>query len=388
MTADDRATTLRILDDLVAFPTVTQDPNLDLIAYAGERLEAVGAEVTTTHDGTGSKANLFATIGPPVDGGVVLAGHTDVVPADGDGWSSDPFVVTRRGDRLYGRGTEDMKGFIACVLALAPGFAAAGTPVPVHVALTFDEEVGFIGAPVLLDELARTGPQPGAAIVGEPTCLRIIAAHKGCYEYTTTIVGRQGHGSAPAGGVNAVEYGARYVTGLLELRSQLAAVAPEDSPFDPPETTISVGTLRGGTARNIIAGSCTIEWEVRPVSAGDAQHLREARAALERTLAEEMRRTDPDAAVTTTAVCEVDGLAPAADSPALQLGRRLLDDPDEDVVSFGTEAGLFQQAGIAAIVCGPGSIDLAHQPNEYVDLEQIDACLAMLHRLPAQLREG
>jgi len=388
MTADDRDGALRILEDLVAFPTVTSASNLDLIAYAGERLEAVGAAVTTTYDADRSRANVLATIGPQVDGGVVLSGHTDVVPADGDGWSTDPFVVTRSEDRLHGRGTADMKGFIACVLALAPTFAAAAAPVPVHVALTFDEEVGFRGAPLLLDELTRTGPSPRAAIVGEPTCLRIIAAHKGCYEYTTTIVGRQGHGSAPERAVNAVEHGARYVTRLLELRSELAASAPADSPFDPPGTTLSVGTIAGGTARNIVAGACTIEWELRPVSSRDAAHVRDARDAFERALTDEMRRTDPGASVSTTAVCEVDGLEPAPDSPALRLGRLLLDDPDEDVVSFGTEAGLFQQAGIPAIVCGPGSIDVAHQPNEFITLDQLDACLDMLRRLPAQLREG
>lgn len=388
MTADDRATTLQILDDLVAFPTVTSDSNLELIAYASERLEAAGAELTTTHDDTGSKANVHATIGPLVDGGVAVSGHTDVVPADGDGWSSDPFVVTRRDDRLYGRGTADMKGFIACVLALAPAFAAARASVPLHVALTFDEEVGFRGAPVLLDALTRTGPLPRAAIVGEPTCLRIIAAHKGCYEYTTTVTGRQGHGSTPARAVNAVEYGARYVSRLLELRSELAGSAPDDSPFDPPGTTLSVGTMRGGTARNIVADTCTIEWEMRPVTGADAARVRDAREAFERSLTEEMRRTDPDATVSTTAICEVDGLEPAPDSPALQLGRLLLDDPDTDVVSFGTEAGLFQQAGIPAIVCGPGSIDVAHQPDEFVSLDQLDACLDMLHRLVAHLRDG
>lgn len=388
MTADDRATTLQILDDLVAFPTVTSDSNLELIAYASERLEAAGAELTTTHDDTGSKANVHATIGPLVDGGVAVSGHTDVVPADGDGWNSDPFVVTRRDDRLYGRGTADMKGFIACVLALAPAFAAARASVPLHVALTFDEEVGFRGAPVLLDALTRTGPLPRAAIVGEPTCLRIIAAHKGCYEYTTTVTGRQGHGSMPARAVNAVEYGARYVSRLLELRSELAGSAPDDSPFDPPATTLSVGTMRGGTARNIVADTCTIEWEMRPVTGTDAARVRDAREAYERSLTDEMRRTDPDATVSTTAICEVNGLEPAPDSPALQLGRLLLDDPDTDVVSFGTEAGLFQQAGIPAIVCGPGSIDVAHQPDEFVSLDQLDACLDMLHRLVAHLRDG
>ncbi|HEX6257622.1 MAG TPA: acetylornithine deacetylase [Euzebyales bacterium] len=384
----DRDTMLALLDDLVAFPTVTADSNLDLIAFATDRLEAAGARVVTTHDETGQKANVFATIGPDVDGGVVLSGHTDVVPADGSGWSTDPFAVSRRDGRLYGRGTADMKGFIACVLALAPSFADAQLRVPVHVALTFDEEVGFRGAPVLLDELARTGPAPAAAIVGEPTCLRIITAHKGCYEYTTTVTGREGHGSAPAQTVNAVEYAARFVGRLLELRDQLAAAPPGDSPFEPPATTISVGTINGGTARNIVAGGCTVEWEMRPVTATDAEHVRDEVASCMRELTEQMRGVDGEAAITTAAVCEVDGLAPDPGSPALALGRLLLDRPDEGVVAFGTEAGLYQQAGIPAIVCGPGSIDVAHQPDEHVEIDQLDVCLAMLHRLVGHLRRA
>jgi acetylornithine deacetylase len=380
-----RDTTLQILDDLVAYPTVTAAPNLDLIAYAQARLDAVGAHMTVTYDARREKANLFATIGPAVDGGVVLSGHTDVVPAEGGAWDSDPFTVSRRDDRLYGRGTADMKGFIACALALAPAFAAAPLRVPVHIALTFDEEVGFRGAPVLLDALVRSGPMPSAAIVGEPTSLRIVVAHKGCYEYTTTITGMEGHGSAPARGVNAVEYGARYVGRLLELRDELTARAPRDSPFDPPGTTISVGTVAGGTARNIVAGTCALEWEMRPVQRDDADHARDTLASFERQMVAEMRRTHPGAGVSTVAVCEVDGLAMAAGSAALELGRLLLDGPDEDVVAFGTEAGLYQQAGVPAIVCGPGSIDVAHRPDEYISIGQIDGCLDMLRRLLAHL---
>lgn len=385
MTAGDRGAAVGIMHDLVAFPTVTSASNLDLIAYATERLEAVGAEVTTTYDDGRTKANVLATIGPPVDGGVVLSGHTDVVPADGDGWSSDPWVVTRRDDRLHGRGTADMKGFIACVLAVAPTFAAAGLRVPLHVGLTFDEEVGFRGAPVLLAELARSGPAPRAAIVGEPTGLRIIAAHKGCYEYTTTITGRQGHGSLPDDAVNAVEHGARFVARLLELRAELAAAAPADSPFDPPATTLNVGTMTGGTARNIVAGRCTIQWEVRPVCRTDADHVRAQREAFEQALRTGMRHTDPGADIVTEAVCEVDGLEPTTDSPAVALGRELLDDPAQDVVAFGTEAGLYQQAGIPAIVCGPGDIAVAHQPDEFITLDQLDHCLRMLRRLVGHL---
>ncbi len=375
---------LAILDDLVAFPTVTADSNLDLVDHAADRLDGTAADVTLTYSDDGAKANLFATIGPVVDGGVVLSGHTDVVPADPTGWHSDPFVATHRDGRVYGRGTADMKGFIACVLALAPELAAGGLRRPVHVALTFDEEVGFRGAPVLLDELGRTGPVPAAAIVGEPTCLDIIAAHKGCYEYTTTFTGTEGHGSTPDRSVNAVEHAARFVARLVELRAQLADRAPADSPFDPPASTLSVGTIRGGTARNIVAGSCSVEWELRPVQVADAELVRAAVAAFERDLTAEVA-AHPDAGMATEAVCEVDGLEPAPDSEAMRLGRELLDDPAIDVVSFGTEAGLYQQAGIPAIVCGPGRIDVAHQPDEYVPVGDLEACLAMLRRLGARL---
>jgi acetylornithine deacetylase len=383
--SDVTDSTLQILADLVAYPTITADSNLDLIAYAHARLDAAGARMTTTYDERREKANLFATIGPEVDGGVVLSGHTDVVPAEGDGWSSDPFAVSRMEDLLYGRGTADMKGFIACALALAPAFASAPLRVPVHIALTFDEEEGFRGAPVLLDELARSGPSPAAAIVGEPTSLRIIAAHKGCYEYTTTITGAEGHGSAPAKSVNAIEYGARYLGRLLELRDELTARAPGDSAFEPPATTISVGTMNGGTARNIVAGTCALEWEMRPVQRSDADHVLASLASFEQQMVAEMRRTHPDTGVSTVAVCEVDGLDMAADSAALELGRILLDHPEEDVVAFGTEAGLYQQAGIPAIVCGPGSIDVAHRPDEHVSIGQLDGCLDMLRRLLAHL---
>lgn len=379
---------LRILGDLVGHPTVTSDSNLDLIAYAAARLDEVGAQVTTTHDEEGGKANLFATVGPAADGGVVLSGHTDVVPAGDEGWRSDPFAVARRDGRIYGRGTADMKGFIACALAMAPTFAAAPLRAPVHIALTFDEEVGCRGAPVMLDELARTGPTPKAAIVGEPTCLRVIAAHKGCYEYTTTITGVEGHGSAPATAVNAVEYGARYVGRLLELRAELTGRAPGDSPFDPPGTTISVGKMTGGTARNVVAGTCSLEWEMRPVNRSDAEHVLDALASFERRLVEEMLRTHPDVDLSTVPVGEVEGLDLAPGSAAIELGRLLLDDPEVDVASFGTEAGLYQKAGIPAIVCGPGSIDVAHRPEEYVSIEQLDRCLDMLRRLATHLRDA
>ncbi len=378
---------LHLLGDLVAFPTVTSESNLDLIAYATAHLAGVGADLVTTYDEGHRKANLLATIGPRVDGGVVLSGHTDVVPAEGS-WSTSPFTARITDGAVYGRGTADMKGFIACVLSMAEHFAAADLRVPVHIALTYDEEVGCLGAPMLLRELARTGPRPGAAIVGEPTEFRVIEGHKGCYEYTTTITGQEGHASAPAKGVNAVEHAGRYIGRLLELRAELVSRTPSASPYDPPETTISVGTIHGGTARNIIAGSCSFDWDMRPVRRADAEHVTAALAAYERDVVAELRRSHPEAGITTTAVGTVDGLEPVDGSPAVALARVLLDDPLVGVVPFGTEAGLYQEAGIPAIVCGPGSIDVAHQPDEHIPIADLEACLGMLHRLTDHLRRG
>lgn len=381
-----REATLLVLGDLIGFSTVTSESNLDLIDYADAYLTRAGAHTTITRDRWGSKANLLATIGPMVDGGVVLSGHTDVVPADSEHWTGAPFVASRREQRIYGRGAVDMKGFIACAMAMAPRFAAADLPVPIHIALTFDEEVGCLGAPLLIEELLRTGPRPAVAIVGEPTQLRIVEAHKGCYEYTTTITGVEGHGSAPAKAVNAVEYAVRYVNHLLELRRDLADRVTDDSPFDPPEATVSVGTITGGTARNVVAGACSFEWEFRSVRRSEAEYVIDQVAAFERGLLAEMREQHPEAGIVSEVVGAVDGLEPQRPSPALELVASLLDDPEVDVAAFSTEAGLYQQAGIPAVVCGPGSIDVAHQPDEYVTIEQLEACLTMLERLIPRLR--
>jgi acetylornithine deacetylase len=376
---------LRILGDLVAQPTVTGHSNLELIAHAQERLDAVGAPVVLTRADTGDRANLFATIGPMVDGGVVLSGHTDVVPAGDEGWPDPPFVATRRGDRIHGRGTADMKGFIACVLAMVPRFAAADLGVPVHVALTYDEEIGCEGAPLLLAALDRDGPRPAVAIVGEPTGMRIAEGHKGCYEYTTIITGVEGHGSAPSSGVNAVEAAARYVARLGELAEELRARAQQRSPFAPPETTINVGTVRGGSARNVVAGLCTIEFDLRPVDVADAELAFARLDALDAELGEDLAARSPDASLMRTTVGAVDGLEVRAGSPAVSLMQGLLDDPEPMVVAYSTEAGLYQLAGIPAVVCGPGHIEVAHRPDEYIEVSELDRCLTMLERLAVRL---
>jgi acetylornithine deacetylase len=375
-----------ILGDLVGFPTVTSESNLDLIEYLVERLEPLGADIRLTHDRTGSKANLFATLGPPIDGGVILSAHSDVVPADEPDWTDEPFVAIRRDRRIYGRGTADMKGFLACALAMASELTAASLNRPVHLAVTFDEEVGCRGAPVLLDDLAKVGIKPGAAVIGEPTGMTVVTAHKGMHEYTTTITGREGHASLPAHGVNAVHFGARFMSRLLELAAILEERAPSWSSYDPPHSTLSVGTVGGGMARNVVAAECVLEWEMRPIQRGDADFVMDEIEILEKSLLEEMRETDPLASIVTVTEGAVAGLEQDEHSSVVRLMSDLVSG-ERKVVSFGTEAGLFQAAGIPSVVCGPGDIDAAHRPNEYIEIDQLAGCLAFIGGLEVRLCE-
>ncbi|MCT8997150.1 acetylornithine deacetylase [Chelativorans intermedius] len=383
----DLARTRQILADLVAFPTVSADSNLQLIAYAAEILSDLGARLSIHHDGTGTKANLFATLGPEGDGGIVLSGHTDVVPVEGQEWTGDPFTLREAGDRLYGRGTCDMKGFIACCLAMAPSFAEGTLRRPLHFAFTYDEEVGCFGARALMEEIDRADIRPAAAIIGEPTMMRIIEGHKGCYEYTTEFRGLEGHGSDPERGVNAVEYAVRYVSRLMALAEDLKGRAPPDSRFRPPWTTLQVGLMQGGSARNVIPGHCIVEWEMRPVQEADADFVKEGiQTYIDTVLRPAMKAVCADADIVTRVVGEVEGLEPAAESEARRIVCALTGLTEAEVVSFGTEAGLFQRAGISAVICGPGSIKQAHKPDEFVSRQQLAACLEMLERLARTLR--
>lgn len=383
---DVLARTMKILGDLVAFPTVSSDSNLELITYAADLLSDAGATLLISRDESGTKANLFATLGQASDGGVVLSGHTDVVPADPGEWMGDPFTMTERAGRLYGRGTCDMKGFIATALAMAPRFAESELRRPVHFAFTYDEEIGCFGARALLDEIARAGIRPNVAIIGEPTGMGVIEGHKGCYEYTTEFCGLEGHGSQPDRGVNAVEYAARYVSRLLDLKERLKERALPASRFDPPWSTIQVGRVTGGSARNVIARHCMVEWEMRPVTASDADFVRrDLDAYVETVLLPSMRAVSPDAAIVTHAVGEIEGLQVVGESEARDIVCELTDCQNPDVVPFGTEAGLFQAAGISSIICGPGSIVQAHKPDEFIEITQLAACLEMLDKLRTKL---
>jgi len=378
----DLASTKAILRDLIAFPTISTDSNLAMIDHMAAYLSDLGAKVDVFHDETGAKANLFATLGPDRAGGLVLSGHSDVVPVADQDWASDPFKMDERDGKLFGRGTCDMKGFIAAALAMAPEYAKLNLKRPIHFSFTHDEETGCLGASAMIPELVKRGYKPAMAVIGEPTEMRIIEGHKGCCEYTTTFHGLAGHGSSPDLGVNAAEYAVRFVACLMELREEMKTRTPENSRFEPPWTTMNIGGLRGGVAHNVIVSKAEVDWEFRPVQKSDFDHMKSAiNSYVADTLLPAMRAVHPDADIHTQTIGEVDGLEPMDDNAIKDLVMHLTGANTADVVPFGTEAGLFQSIGMSAIVCGPGSIAQAHKADEYVALDQLDACLTMLRGL-------
>ncbi|WP_424988572.1 acetylornithine deacetylase [Microbulbifer sp. S227A] len=384
--------TVRYLGRLVSYPTVSADSNRLMVADLAARLEDAGAQVDLFATPDGKKANLFATLGPDVPGGIVLSGHTDVVPVADQDWTSDPFELRQAGGRLYGRGTCDMKGFIAAATVLAPEFARHPLRRPIHFAFTHDEEVGCLGARALVPALQARGVRPAMAIIGEPTGMQVIEGHKGCCEYTVRFSGLEGHGSAPHRGVNAAEYAVRYVAELMQLRGDLMMRAPKDSRFEPPWTTINIGRIAGGVAHNVIAGKAEVDWEMRPVQEGDAEFVKTAmQRVVDSDLLPMMRTISPRADIVTDVVGEVAGLEVMAENAARDLVASLVGANGADVVPFGTEAGLFQKMGMAVAVCGPGSIEQAHKPDEFVSLGQLERCIDMLLRLaraPALVSEA
>jgi len=309
---------------------------------------------------------------------IILSGHTDTVPVS-KSWSTDPFTATIKGDKLYGRGACDMKGFIACTLAYAPIYSKTDLDRDIHFSYTFDEETACLGAPILIEELKNRGIKDGICIIGEPTKMKIIDAHKGCYEYTTYFEGLAGHSSAPHKGVSAVEYAARYVNKLIELRNELKKRAPKDSIFDPPYSTLQVGGIFGGIAHNVIADKCHVNWETRPVVKEDGIFLNEQidKFANE-TLLPAMQKVFPKSNIRKEIIGEVIGFDRVDKSEACELVSSLTGDNSREVVSFGTEAGLFQEIGISTVVCGPGSIEQAHKVDEFIELNELKKCLKFL----------
>lgn len=380
---------IALLAELVAFPTISSEGNREIVEYLAGLLEGCGARVWLEPDATGNKLNLLATLGPEGDGGVILSGHTDVVPVADQPWSSDPFTLRAADGKLFGRGTCDMKGFVAACVTMAPEFSRRPLAVPVHFAFTYDEEIGCFGAQALTASLRARGLHPAAAIIGEPSLMQVIDGHKGCYEYTTWFTGLEGHGSSPDLGVNAVEYAARFTLALVELREALKARAPADCPFDPPHSTINPGMLAGGAVHNVIPGKARLDWEMRPVQTSDADFVKDTLANLvARDWLPAMRARHADADIRTDIVAEVVGLTREDHNPARDLAMRLTGANTAGLVPFGTEAGLFQAIGIPSVICGPGAIAQAHKPDEYVTRDQLAACLGFLDRLGVQLEHG
>jgi acetylornithine deacetylase len=377
-----------MLARLVAFDTTSARSNMALIDFVRAYLEGFGIECRLSFDDSGAKANLYASLGLSGPGGVVLSGHTDVVPVAGQPWQSDPFTLTERAGRLHGRGSADMKGFIALVLALVPEMLAAGLRRPLHIALSYDEELGCLGAPRMLADIAAHLPKPAIVIVGEPTRLRLGNRHKGCYGFEIEILGRDGHSSATHRGVNAISHAARTIGFLDGIAERFRREGPFDEGFDPPYTTLNVGAVTGGSAVNIIPRHCRVGWEFRPIPAVDP---REVIAEVEAWMADELGPAlaagAPEAKAVMRPDCVVPPLVPRPGSPAAELVRRLTGANESVGLAFATEAGQFQEIGVDAVVYGPGSIEQAHQPDEFIELSQLEEGEAFLRRLIAWAAE-
>ncbi|MGO8844810.1 MAG: acetylornithine deacetylase [Methylocella sp.] len=378
--------TLDMLERLIGFDTESSKSNLGLVAFVEDYLKSLGVAYVKIPNSTGDKAALFATIGPDRDGGVVLSGHTDVVPVEGQTWTSDPFKLRREASRVYGRGTCDMKGFDAICLSMIPEFQNARLSRPVHILLSYDEETTCRG---LLDTIARFGaglPRPGAVLVGEPTLMQVADAHKSVATYTTIVHGHAAHSSKPSLGANAVEAACDLVTGLYRFAEELAAEGDPSGRFDPPASTLHVGTIHGGTARNIMAKLCTFHWEFRALP-GVAQNLalRHLEDYAARVVTPKLTRYAKDAFIETVTEVEVPGLTPESGSTAETLALKLAQSNRTISVPFASEAGQFQLAHVPTVVCGPGSIDQAHQPDEYIEIAQIEAGITFMRRLAAEL---
>jgi acetylornithine deacetylase len=375
-----------MLRRLVAFPTVSRDTNLELIHFVRDLLAPYEAEIRLTHDDGRRKANLFATLGPRGEPGIVLSGHTDVVPTEGQTWDTDPFELVEKDGRLYGRGACDMKGFLACVLAIVPEIARRGLKAPLHLAFTYDEEVGCIGVGRLISDLQRAGIRPRSCIVGEPTEMRPVIAHKGKKGYRCTVRGLAGHSAYAPHGVNAVEYAAEAIAFLKQMARRHRDRGPYDRGFDIAHTTVHTGVIRGGTALNVIPHECAFDFEFRHLPGDDPDRLlKELQDHIESRLQPEMRATHAAAGFTIEPLSEIPMLDTGPEAEVVALAQELAGDRDFGKVSFATEGSQFQRAGIPTVVCGPGSIAQAHKPNEYVTLDQIRRCDTFLRRLADRL---
>lgn len=377
------APTLEVLERLIAFDTTSRNSNLALIEWVEGYLAARGIASRRVSNADGSKANLHARIGPDAAGGIVLSGHTDVVPIDGQPWSSDPWVLTERSGKLFGRGVADMKSFLALALAHIDDALAAPLKRPMLLAFSYDEEIGCLGAPAMIDELAALSPKPGAVIVGEPTSMKVISAHKGVRSFMVEVIGREGHSSLPDRGVSAVAEAMKLMNLVLQMSEE--ARAESHAHFDPPGPTLTIGRVDGGTAANILARRCMFQWDLRTPSTAQAEALEARFRAAASALDADIKSRAPEGGVTVTRRSNTPGLEMTPASEAETLARALTGDNDVRAASYAAEAGLFQRAGLPAVLCGPGSIEQAHQPDEWIEIAQIEEGARFMRRLIERL---
>ena len=375
-------TSRTLLDRLIGFATVSRDSNLELISFVQQYLAELGVESELFHNAERTKANLFATMGPRDRGGIVLSGHTDVVPVDGQPWTVDPFRLTEKDGRLYGRGAADMKGYLASVLAAVPVFLERKLEVPVHLAFSYDEEVGCLGVRPMLAELEKRAHKPRLCLIGEPTGLQPVLGHKGKFAMRCHVKGAACHSAYAPYGVNAIQYAARLINQLESIGDELARPEHHDERFDPPFSTVQTGVIKGGRALNIVPAECEFDFEVRTVPGFDANSVadRLLRYA-EVELLPKMRAVKADTGIDLQPLNAYPELATSPDSEAARLLAWLSGSNQFGTVAFGTEGGLFTQAGIPTVVCGPGSMEQGHKPDEFVTVDQLERCDAMLARL-------
>ncbi len=385
------AEALAMIDRLIAFPTVSRDSNLGLIEWVRDELAKLGVRSNLVYDAGGHKANLFATLSAEPDrvktGGLVLSGHTDTVPVDGQDWSSDPFRATHRDGRIHGRGTADMKGFIAIALAWAPRFLAAQERLPLHLSLTYDEETTFLGVKGLVADLAERGIRPAGCVIGEPTDMQAIVAHKGKRDFCCKVRGREAHSALTPQGVNAIEFAARLIAHIRGVADRLAREEPRDARFAVPHSTLQTGVVKGGIATNVVPRDCEFFWEMRNLPSMSHDTMEdEIVGYATRELVPEMRRVDRDAGIVFERGLDLPAFGIAPDAPLVRWAQDVARTAHlgTGAVSFATEASIFMDAGIPTVVLGPGSIEQAHKPDEFISYEQVAACEAFFARMIEQ----
>ncbi len=382
----ENTTVTDLLAKLVGFDTTSAKSNMALIGFVQDYLDGHGVASTLVTSEDGEKANLYATIGEG-DGGVGLSGHSDCVPVEGQNWTSDPFTLTERDDKLYGRGTCDMKGFIACLLASVPLFKSRTLKEPIHILISYDEEVGCTGVQPMIARLGADLPRPRAVIVGEPTSMAVIDAHKSIDVYRTKVTGKEAHSSLPALGVSAISVAAELI-GEIDRTAEKNATTENDPRFEPSYSTVSVGTIEGGTATNIVPKTCEFSWQVRGLpSAPAGEAARNLATYAEKDLLPKMRQIAKNAAIETETETSVPAFIAAPKSDAVALALALTGANRAEAVSFATEAGLFEKAGCPAVICGPGDIAQAHAADEFVSIAQLGLCMKFIEGLTDQLSQ-